>query len=96
MIKKEGAQMAKEFERKELYAVYLSASEWMRVMECLFNNEHTGLAEYIGDEIGVMIAIHPDKLDAKNSCMTCMHRDECVIRCSPPICNNYLNVKVVE
>lgn len=89
--------MAKSFERKEMYAVYLTISEWLRVMECLFNDkEYAGLAEYIGDELGVMIAIHPKHFEARNSCASCMHRDECVIRCTPPICNDYLNVKVVQ
>lgn len=85
------------FERQELFAVYLSVSEWLRVMECLFNDpEYAGLAEYIGDELGTMIAIHPNSFKACHSCNDCMHRDECIVKATPPICKYYLSVKVVR
>ena len=96
MSEKAGVNMAK-YERQELYAVYLNTHEWLKVMECLFKDEkYIGLAEYIGDELGTMIAIHPRNFESHNSCNNCMHRDECIIRCTPPICRQYLNVKVVE
>lgn len=87
--------MAK-FKRQELYAVYLSISDWLRVMECLFNSpEYAGLAEYIGDEMGTMIATHPRSFEACHSCHDCMYRDNCIVRATPPICEHYLNVKAV-
>ena len=85
------------FTKRNMYGIYLDTDTWLNVMQALFKDrDNIGIAEYIGDELGLLISIHPRSFEPICSCKTCMHRDECNIQTAPPICEHYMNYKIKE
>lgn len=86
-----------KFDRQQMYGIYMPLSEWAELIEILTNHpEHIGFAEYIGDEIGILLSAKKKDLAKQEGCYKCVHRGECVIKANKPICRQYMTIRLCD